>query len=227
MKEDRAYLKGFIPYALAALLISLVGGFSAVLGPAFVQDIGIPYNNTAWTALAQAMSTAAFAPILGKLGDVLGRKIALLAGIVTYTLGNALSALSSSLLIMLIARFVVGVGTAAMAPVVLSYIVTEFPPSKVSKGFSMYMLISSAAVVFGPALGGLIIGEYGWRAMIWVCVALCIAVLIPCALLGDQKASPRRGLEHFDGLGAFSARSCVFRPLDRISDGVPLPLQAF
>lgn len=194
MKEDRAYLKGFIPYALAALLISLVGGFSAVLGPAFVQDIGIPYNNTAWTALAQAMSTAAFAPILGKLGDVLGRKIALLAGIVTYTLGNALSALSSSLLIMLIARFVVGVGTAAMAPVVLSYIVTEFPPSKVSKGFSMYMLISSAAVVFGPALGGLIIGEYGWRAMIWVCVALCIAVLIPCALLGDQKASAHRGL---------------------------------
>lgn len=215
MKEDRAYLKGFIPYALAALLISLVGGFSAVLGPAFVQDIGIPYNNTAWTALAQAMSTAAFAPILGKLGDVLGRKIALLAGIVTYTLGNALSALSSSLLIMLIARFVVGVGTAAMAPVVLSYIVTEFPPSKVSKGFSMYMLISSAAVVFGPALGGLIIGEYGWRAMIWVCVALCIAVLIPCALLGDQKASPRRGLEHFDGLGAlmvlilFSSLLCI------------------
>ena len=215
MKEDRDYLTGFIPYALAALLISLVGGFSAVLGPAFVQDIGIAYNNTTWTALAQAMSTAAFAPILGKLGDVLGRKVTLLAGIITYTLGNALAAVSNSLTVMLIARFIVGAGTAAVAPVVLSYIVTEFPPAKVAKGFSMYMLISSAAVVFGPALSGLIISAYGWRAMVWVCVALCIVVFIPCALLGDKKAPPRRSLGHFDGPGAvlvlifFSLMLCI------------------
>ena len=215
MKDDRSYLMGFIPYALAALLISLVGGFSAVLGPAFVQDMGIAYNNTTWTALAQAMSTAAFAPILGKLGDVLGRRVTLLAGIIIYTLGNVLAALSPSLLVMLIARFVVGVGSAAVAPVVLSYIVTEFPPAKVAKGFSMYMLISSAAVVFGPALSGLIISAYGWRAMVWVCVALCVVVFIPCALLGDKKAPRRRGLDHFDGLGAvlvlifFSLMLCV------------------
>ena len=215
MKDDRSYLMGFIPYALAALLISLVGGFSAVLGPAFVQDMGIAYNNTTWTALAQAMSTAAFAPILGKLGDVLGRRVTLLAGIIIYTLGNVLAALSPSLLVMLIARFVVGVGSAAVAPVVLSYIVTEFPPAKVAKGFSMYMLISSAAVVFGPALSGLIISAYGWRAMVWVCVALCVVVFIPCAILGDKKAPLRRGLDHFDGLGAvlvlifFSLMLCI------------------
>ena len=41
MKQRNIYLKGFIPYALAAFMISLVGGFSAVLGPAFVQDMGI------------------------------------------------------------------------------------------------------------------------------------------------------------------------------------------
>ena len=215
MKESRDYLKGFIPYALAALLISLVGGFSAVLGPAFVQDLGLAYNNTTWTALAQAMSTAAFAPILGKLGDVLGRRITLLAGIMIYTLGNALAALSSSLAVMLIARFIVGAGTAAVAPVVLSYIVTEFPPSRVAKGFSMYMLISSAAVIFGPALSGLIISTYGWRVMVWVCVALCAVVFIPCALLGDKKAPLRKSLDRFDGPGAvlvlisFSLMLCI------------------
>ena len=141
-----AFQRGFIPYALAALLIGLVGGFSTVLGPAFVQDIGIAYNNTTWTALAQAMSTAACAPILGKLGDVLGRRVTLLAGIIIYTLGNALAALSPSLLVMLIARFIVGMGSAAVAPVVLAYIVTEFPPQKVAKGFSMYMLTPSKRI---------------------------------------------------------------------------------
>ena len=215
MKQSKSHLRGVIPYALAAFLISLVGGFSAVLGPAFVQDMGIAYNNTTWTALAQAMSTAAFAPILGKMGDLLGRRFTLLAGILVFTLGNALAALAPSLMVMLIARFVVGMGTAAVAPVVMSYIVTEFPPQAVSKGFSMYMLISSAAVIFGPTLGGLIISAAGWRAMVWVCVAICALIFIPCALLTDKKAPARKALDHFDGLGAvlvlifFSLMLCI------------------
>ena len=215
MEENRSYVKGFIPYALAAFLISVVGGFSAVLGPAFVQDMGIAYNNTTWTALAQAMSTAACAPILGKLGDVLGRRVTLLAGIIVYALGNAIAALAPSLTVMLIARFIVGVGSAAVAPVVLSYIVTDFPPHAVAKGFSVYMLISSVAVVFGPALSGLIIRAYGWRAMVWVCVAICIAIFIPCLLLKDKHAPSRKSLDHFDGPGAlfvlifFSLLLCI------------------
>ena len=215
MEENKSYVKGFIPYALAAFLISVVGGFSAVLGPAFAQDMGIAYNNTTWTALAQAMSTAACAPILGKLGDVLGRWITLLAGIIVYALGNAIAALAPSLSVMLIARFIVGVGSAAVAPVVLSYIVTDFPPHAVAKGFSVYMLISSVAVVFGPALSGLIIEAYGWRAMVWVCVAICVVIFIPCLLLRDRHAPPRKSLDHFDGLGAvfvlvfFSLLLCI------------------
>ena len=215
MEKGRAYVKGFIPYALAAFLISVVGGFSAVLGPAFVQDMGIAYNNTTWTALAQAMSTAACAPILGKLGDVLGRRITLLSGIMIYTLGNAVAALAPSLMVMLIARFIIGVGSAAVAPVVLSYIVTDFPPYAVAKGFSFYMLISSVAVVFGPALSGIIIETYGWRIMVWVCVAICIAIFIPCLLLKDKHAPSRKSLDHFDGLGAvfvlvfFSLMLCI------------------
>ena len=127
MEHRISYKKGFIPYAAAALLIGLVGGFSTVLGPAFVQDIGISYNNTTWTALSQAMSTAACAPVLGKLGDVIGRRKTLLLGIAVFTLGNILSALTNSLTFMLVARFVVGIGTAAMSPVILAYIATEFP----------------------------------------------------------------------------------------------------
>jgi len=72
--EKRNYQKGFLPYAAAALLVGLVGGFSAVLGPAFVRDLGLAYNNTTWTALATAVTTAAFAPIMGKLADAVGRR---------------------------------------------------------------------------------------------------------------------------------------------------------
>ena len=209
------YKRGFIPYALAALLIGLVGGFSTVLGPAFVQDIGIAYNNTTWTALAQAMSTAACAPILGKVGDVIGRRKTLLLGIGVFTLGNVLSALAGSLVFMMIARFIVGIGTAAMGPVILAYIATQFPQDKIAKGFSLYMLLSSASVIVGPTIGGLIVSAYGWRAMLWVCVAICAGIGVACALTFREQPSPGKALQRFDAAGAvlilifFSLLLCV------------------
>ncbi len=215
MEQKASYMRGFIPYALAAFLIGIVGGFSTVLGPAFVQDIGIPYSNTTWTALVQAMSTAACAPILGKLGDVIGRRSTLLLGLFVYTLGNILTGLAASLSIMMAARFIVGIGTAAMSPVVMAYIVTEFPSDRIAKGFSLYMLISSASVIFGPALGGLVIAAYGWRAMIWIGVAICAVILLACVLTGRKEKSERKPIENFDGLGAvfvvvfFSLTLCI------------------
>ena len=210
-----AYRLRFIPYALAALLIGLVGGFSTVLGPAFVQDIGISYNNTTWTALSQAMSTAACAPILGKVGDVIGRRKTLLLGIAVFTLGNVLSALATTLVFMLVARFVVGIGTAAMGPVILAYIATEFPQDRVAKGFAMYMLLSSASVIIGPTIGGLIVSAYGWRTMLWVCVAICAGISAACIFTSHKEESiPKRPL-NFDISGAililifFSLLLCI------------------
>lgn len=202
MEQTYDYKKGFFPYALAAFLIGIVGGFSSVLGPAFVQDIGIAYNNTTWTALAQAMSTAACAPILGKLGDAIGRRTTLLLGIAVFTLGNLLSALADSLAFMMVSRFVVGIGTAAMAPVIMAYIVTQFPPDRISKGFSLYMLISSASVIFGPTLGSLLISAYGWRTMLWVCVAICVGTFAVCLLTSKNHSFQRPFLQAFDAPGA-------------------------
>ena len=215
MKNSKSYMYGFVPYALAAFLIGIVGGFSTVLGPAFVQDIGISYSNTTWTVLAQAMSTAACAPVLGRLGDVIGRRATLLLGISIFTLGNVLSALASSLIFMLLARFIVGIGTAAMAPVVMAYIVTEFPPDAVAKGFSLYMLISSASVIFGPALGSMIIVSRGWRIMVWVCTVICVCVLLTCLILREKSEPNRKSLQGFDRRGAvftflfFSLTLCI------------------
>ena len=210
-----AYKQGFIPYALAALLIGLVGGFSTVLGPAFVQDIGIAYNNTTWTALAQAMSTAACAPILGKVGDLIGRRKTLLLGIAVFTLGNVLSTLASNLIFMLAARFIVGIGAAAIGPVILAYIATEFPPDRTAKGFSLYMLISSASVIIGPTIGGLIVSYYGWRSMLWVCVGICAGIFTACSLTLRGQVSAKKTIQNFDVSGAvlivifFSLLLCV------------------
>lgn len=210
MNNNLSYRKNFLPYALAAFLIGIVGGFSAVLGPAFVQDIGIAYNNTTWTALAQAMSTAACAPILGKLGDIWGKKSTLLSGILIYTIGNILTALANSLTFMMLARFIVGIGAAAIAPVILAYIATEFPPHAMAKGFSLYMLISSSSVILGPTLGGLIINNYGWRMMIAICILICFLIFTACFFLSKKisSAPPTQQVKNFDLSGALLVLVC-------------------
>ena len=163
MAEHFAYKRGFIPYALAAFLIGFIGGLTTVLGPAFVKEMNLDYNNTTWTALSLSISSAVFTPILGRFSDVIGRKKMLLIGIGIFILGNILTATAFSLITMIIARFIVGIGTAAIAPTVISYIITQFPPKSIAKGFSLYMLISSAAVILGPTVGGLIINRWNFR----------------------------------------------------------------
>lgn len=201
--KQHNYMKGFLPYALAAFLVGIVGGLSTVLGPAFMLDMNLAYNNTTWSALAQAISTAACAPILGKLGDIFGRRKTLLLGILIFTLGSVLSALSTSLLFLLIARFVVGIGTAAIAPTVMSYIITEFPPQQIARGFSLYMLISSVAVIFGPTLGGLLLEAFGWRALMWISSILCVVFLLLCFFTLPRESFVRKPLTDFDLAGAF------------------------
>ena len=196
------FKKGFVRFAIAALLVSLIGGFTAVLGPAFVADQGIDYNKTTWISLALAMSSAACAPILGKLGDVLGRRTTLLLGIVIFAAGNVLTAVATSLIFMLAARFIVGIGTAAISPIVMAYIVTEYPQEETGKAFGLYMLISSGAVVVGPTCGGLIMNAAGWRVMMWVCVALCVAVFIICAFSIKKTAFEKKSMAGFDKPGA-------------------------
>ena len=165
-KTDKPkYLLGFFPYGLAAFLVGIVGGFTTVLGPAFVNELGIDYNNTAWPALAMSISAATFAPILGRLGDIISRRNTLFVGISVFVLGNVMTASAASLGFMILARFIVGIGAAAIAPAVISYIISEFTKEKVTSGFSIYILISSASVVFGPTLGALILDRWNWRTM--------------------------------------------------------------
>lgn len=230
--RSESFLSGFVPFSLAAFLVGIIGGFTTVLGPAFVRSLNLDYNNITWTALSMAIATATFAPILGKLGDAIGRRITLLIGIAVFLLGNVLTAVAPSLLFMIIARFIVGVGSAAIAPVVMSYIVTEFPPEKIAKGFSLYMLISSCAVIFGPTLGGLLIENYGWRVMMWVCVAICVVVFLLCLLTPEKTTQKRNTLTDFDKAGAlfvfvFSVFCFVCRLSDKISVGIQFCLSCF
>ena len=154
-------MKGFIPYAIAAAVLSLCGGFTASVPTAI---------STAWNAdsaltfitLAYSLAAAAMAPIMGKLGGTLGRRKMLLVAMGLYTVGQALIAICpANIPLLLVFRFMVGLGAAGIAPVVMAYIMMDFPPEKMGQGFTIYMAIACGMVIFGPTLGGILMAVIG------------------------------------------------------------------
>ena len=79
----------------------------------------------------------------------------------------------------------------------------------------MYMLLSSGSVIIGPTVGGLIVSAYGWRAMLWVCVAICAVIFAACVLTSSKQEHIVRAPQGFDISGAvlilifFSLLLCI------------------
>ncbi len=204
MLKNPNYMKGFVPFAMAAGILSLCGGFTAAVPANIVADWGLDGSATAWITLAFSLGAAALAPIMGKLGDVFGRRTILLTSLAIYTLGQLLIAFApeANLVLVLLFRFIVGVGAAGIAPVVMAYIMMEFPPEKIGKGFTYYMLVSCVMVIFGPTLGGIVLATIGWRPVMYICVALCAVIFFACFVLVKKTEGPKKTLKGFDFTGA-------------------------
>lgn len=219
--ENKNYLKGFVPYAIAAAVLSLCGGFTASVPTAI---------STAWSAdayltfitLAYSLAAAAMAPIMGKLGGTLGRRKMLLAALALYGVGQLLIAIcpAGGIIPLLAFRFMVGIGAAGIAPVVMAYIMMDFPPEKMGQGFTIYMLVANAMVIFGPTLGGIVMAAIGtadaWRTVMWICVAFCAIAFIACfVMVKDNPNIPKGSMKGFDWGGAvfvllmFGAIVCI------------------
>jgi MFS family permease len=208
MKE--AYFRGFLPYALAAAVMSLCGGLVAAVPATLVADWGLDSGSTTWVTLAYSLGAAAMAPIMGKLSDVLGRRTTLLLGLGIFGAAQPLVALvpEGSLALVLAIRFAVGAGAAAIAPVVMAYIMTEFPPEKMSQGFSVYMLVASGMVVFGPTVGGVLLQRVGWKPILYLCFGLVLAVFLVCLFTVRESDRARGTMRGFDFAG--SALALIF-----------------
>ncbi len=201
---DKTYLKGFIPYAVAVAVLSLCGGFTA----AVPTNIGAEWDMSSavtFISLAYSLGAAALAPIMGKLGDIFGRRTTLLIAMGLYGLGELLIAIcpANSLMLLLLFRFVVGIGAAGVAPVVMAYIMNKFPKDKIGQGFSIYMFIACGTVIFGPTLGGIVMTYTGWRVVMWICVAMCAIALVVIATQVKNEGAGNATLAGFDFAGAF------------------------
>ena len=146
-----------------------------------------------WVTVAYLMVSTAILLVVGKLGDLFGRKRIYLLGMALFTAGLVLASLSQSIIHLILCRVVQGVGGGMIMAVVIAIITSAFPDKERGKAMGIMEAVISAGVLAGPVIGGVILDNLGWRAIFYTRVPVGIIGLIMALIyLREQKASVSR-----------------------------------
>jgi EmrB/QacA subfamily drug resistance transporter len=160
--------------------------------PSIQHDLGFSQSSLAWVVNAYLIAFGGLLLLVGRLGDLVGRKRIFLAGLVVFTLASILCGVAQSQALLIGARFVQGVGGAMTSAVILGMIVSMFPqPQERAKAIGIYSFVAAAGGAVGLLAGGVITQAINWH---WI-----FFVNLPIGIVAALAAS--RLLESDDGIG--------------------------
>ena len=153
---------------------------------------GLFTSNLAWVVNAYLISFGGLLLLAGRLGDLIGRRTILMAGLGVFTIASLVCGLADSQGVLVGARFVQGVGGAMTSAVILGMIVTMFPePREQAKAIGVYAFVASAGGSVGLLAGGVLTQSINWHWIFFVNIPIGIATA-SCA---------RRLLDRDQGIG--------------------------
>src|SRR5256885_322354 len=127
----------------------------------------------------------------GTLGDLIGRKKVMLAGLAVFCAGSLVGALASDTPTLIAGRVVRGVGAAASEPGTLSVLRHMSPERRRrAQALGVWTAVSGLALSLGPIIGGAIVGGAGWRGVFWFNVGFGLAALAAAAWTLPESADP-------------------------------------
>jgi EmrB/QacA subfamily drug resistance transporter len=141
-------------------------------------------SELSWVLNAYTIVFAALLVPMGKLGDVIGRKLVFQVGTLLFVAGSALSAAAPSAGLLIGARVLQGVGAAAITPTSLGLVLPLFPANQRAAAIGAWAALGGVGGAMGPPVGGLLT-EASWR---WIFI-----VNVPIGLLTIALVQRRLG----------------------------------
>lgn len=151
--------------ALCMLLPSLGISIANVALPTLSAALGVGIERAQWVVLGYLLATTALVVGAGRLGDRLGRRRLLLAGVAVFTVGSGLCGLAQSLGQLVAARALQGAGAAVLMALPLALVGEAVPKGSAGRAMGLLGTMSAVGTALGPTLGGLLIAAWGWRAV--------------------------------------------------------------
>src|SRR5690348_1399385 len=167
---------------------------------AVVKDLGTTVSGVQSAIALEALVSAAFILIGSKVGDLIGRKLAYILGLLGYAVGALAMAFAQSLTAIIVFWAVVGgLGASLLLPAMQSLIHGNFSGAAQKKTYALVGAAAAIAAAVGPLLGGFLTTFLSWRVG-FALEAVVIAVVL--SQLGLVRDVPYTGAREIDVVGA-------------------------
>ncbi|MFF7312319.1 MFS transporter [Streptomyces sp. NPDC008137] len=202
--------------AFAGIVVSLMQTLVIPIVPELPRYLDASASNAAWAITATLLAAAVATPVVGRLGDMFGKRRMLLVSVVLLVSGSVVCALSDSLVPMIVGRTLQGLA-AAVVPLGIS-IMRDVLPAERLAGSTALM---SASLGVGGALGlpaaAFIADRYDWHTLFWISAALGVVALALLVLIVPESKVRTGG--SFDLLGSLGLSAALVALLLAVSKG--------
>lgn len=193
--NDRQRWIALYVLCIGMLMIVLDATVVNVALPTIQDDLGFSDSSLAWVVNAYLIAFGGLLLLAGRLGDLLGRRSVFLVGLAIFSLASLACGLAQSQEVLVIARFLQGIGGALTSAVILGMIVTMFPePGDQARAIGVFAFVASAGGAVGLLVGGVLTQAISWHWIFFVNVPIGLAT----GLAAQRLVPAERGL----GLGA-------------------------
>ncbi|SES28153.1 Predicted arabinose efflux permease, MFS family [Lentzea xinjiangensis] len=180
--------------SLSMLLPSLGISIATVALPTLSSAFGASFPAVQWVVIAYLLTTTALVVVMGRLGDLFGRRRLLVGGAAVFTAATLLCGLAPSLPLLVAGRALQGVGAACMMALTVAFVGETVPKDRTGSAMGLLGTMSAIGTATGPALGGLLIAVSGWRAIFLAVVPLgVVAVVLAHRVLPAPPPRPASG----------------------------------
>lgn len=202
--------------ALGGVAVSLMQTLIIPLIPELPRLLHAAPSDAAWAITATLLAAAVATPVVGRLGDMFGKRHLLLVSLGLMIVGSVVGALSDSLTPMVVGRILQG-ASAGVIPLGISLMRDTVPPEKLGSATALM----SASLGVGGALGlpaaALLADHFNWHVLFWVSAALGAVVAVLVVAIVPHSTVKTGG--RFDLPGALGLSVALVSLLLAISKG--------
>ena len=175
--------------------------------PVIQRDLDASVSDLSWFMNAYTLAFATFMLPAATLGDRIGRRRMMVAGIVVFTLASIGSALSDSSSALIATRAIQGFGAAAIMPLSLTLLAANVPDRLRPAAIGIWGGVSGLGVALGPVVGGAVVQGISWEAIFWLNVPVAV-VALPLVLAAVRES--RGTWQRLDPIGTLLLGGAVF-----------------
>jgi EmrB/QacA subfamily drug resistance transporter len=164
--------------SLSVLLSSLGTSIANVALPTLAQVFGASFQHVQWVVLAYLLAVTGLIVSVGRLGDMIGRRPLLLAGLFAFTAASVLCGIAPTLWLLIAARAAQGLGAAVMMALGMALVGEAVPKARTGSAMGLLGTMSAVGTALGPSFGGILISGFGWQAIFLINVPLGVLALL-------------------------------------------------